>query len=112
MKPLLPELVWHLRGMGLDALDDFPESLSAPGTAGVCEWAASPTNCLHATWHGRPDELTTGKWEAEGQRPVGQLGILAPPSPLLPSPQKPCSAAPALAVCRACGCAVSPLPAL
>lgn len=34
---LTPELCWHLKGMGVDALDDYPESLSTPSPAGICE---------------------------------------------------------------------------
>lgn len=40
VRPLPPELVWHLKGMGLDPLDRFPESLHAPTSAGLCEWGA------------------------------------------------------------------------
>ncbi|KAL4440152.1 hypothetical protein ABPG75_003153 [Micractinium tetrahymenae] len=38
VQPLSPELVWHLKGMGLDALDLFPEALSHPNAAGI--WPA------------------------------------------------------------------------
>lgn len=52
MRPLPPELVWHLKGMGLDALDLFPEALGQPSAAGICEPAqlrrgSLPWRCGH-----------------------------------------------------------------
>ena len=44
--PLTPELVWHLKGMGVDALDSFPESVGAPNAAGVCELGGARPVCV------------------------------------------------------------------
>lgn len=37
VRALSPELCWHLKGMGVDALDGYPESLSTANAAGICE---------------------------------------------------------------------------
>ncbi|PSC67596.1 hypothetical protein C2E20_8752 isoform B [Micractinium conductrix] len=60
--PLTPELVWHLKGMGVDALDSFPESVGAPNAAGV--W---PTEVRGGTSLGFEDALGLA-------RSLGRLG--------------------------------------
>ncbi len=51
MRELSPELCWHLKGMGVDALDGFPESLSSPSAAGICEHTAWGDTQQHQGTH-------------------------------------------------------------
>lgn len=52
VRPLGPELVWHLKSMGRDEVDGYPEALASPNLAGICEPARGWRGGWLVGWRG------------------------------------------------------------